>query len=71
VFAESSPPLADALGRAVEALGDLGVGVAARRVEDDPRPLDLAEGLGLGAGEALKLRSLFTAQLDLDLLRHC
>jgi hypothetical protein len=71
LFAESSPPLADALGRAVESLGDLGVGEALGRVEDHPRPLDLAEGLGLGAGDALELVSLLVAQIDPDLLSHC
>jgi hypothetical protein len=43
VFAEPSPPLADALGRAVESLRDLGVGQVFRRVEDHPRPLHFAE----------------------------
>jgi hypothetical protein len=69
--AESSPPLADALWGAVEALGDPPVGLAGRGVEDHPCALDLAEGTGLRAGEALQLAALLLTQLDLDLARHC
>jgi hypothetical protein len=71
LVAESSSPLTDALGRAVESLGDLGVGLPARRVEDHPRPLDLAKGPCLGASDALELFALLAAQLDPDLPRHC
>jgi hypothetical protein len=67
---ESSPPLADALGSAVQSLGDPPVGGALDRVEDHPRALNLAEGTSLRAGEALELPPLLAAQLDLDFLRH-
>jgi len=70
LLAESSPPLADALGGAVQALGDPPVGLALGGVEDHPRPLNLAEGLGLGASDALELVALHLVQLDPDLSRH-
>jgi hypothetical protein len=68
--AESSSPLADALGGAVEPLGDLAVGHALGGVDDHPGLLDLAEGAGLRAGEAPELLTLLTVQLDLDLPSH-
>jgi hypothetical protein len=67
---ESSPPLADALGRAVESFGYLRIGHTLGRVEDHPRPLDLTKRHGLRVGQAPELLLLLAAQLDLDLLRH-
>ena len=70
LMTESSPPLADALGGAVQALGDPPVGLALGGIEDHPRTLNLTEGLGLGASDALELVALHLAQLDPDLSRH-
>ncbi len=49
---------------------DLGVALAARRVEDHPRPLDLAKRLRLGTSDPLELFTLLVAQFDPDLPRH-
>lgn len=68
--AESSSPLADTLRSAVQTIGDPPVGLTGRGIEDHPRPLDLSEGAGLRAGEALQLAALQLAQLNLDLPCH-
>jgi hypothetical protein len=61
---KASSPAAHDPRRGVEPSPDLDVASALGRVEDDPRPLHLAPGALLGAGDPFELVALFVAQLD-------
>ncbi len=61
---ESSAPLADDLGVAVEPPRDLLVLQPRGRVQDQPRALHLAPGQGRRPGAPLELGTLVSAQLD-------
>jgi hypothetical protein len=66
---EAPPPVADGLDRDAEAGGDLGVGLAGGRGEDDLRPAHVAVRQAARVRERAQVRALRLAERQLEEVR--